>query len=112
MGFQSLSNLRLISARENASHENGERAQMLDILLRAYRGAARSPARTLLVVVLLAAVISFALTAVTLAFAAGDELDKIKLTTGVEASVTVNPQQFQRAIEEELARAQEQGEEF
>ncbi|MEE8345890.1 MAG: ABC transporter permease [Dehalococcoidia bacterium] len=85
---------------------------MLDTLLRAYRGLTRSLGRTALVVVLLGAVISFALTAVTLAFAAGDELDKIKLTTGVEASVTVNPQQFQRAIQEEIARAQEAGEEF
>ena len=85
---------------------------MLDTLLRAYRGLTRSPARTLLIVVLLGAVISFALTAVTLAFAAADELDKIKLTIGVEASVTVNPQQFQTAIQEELARAQEAGEAF
>jgi putative ABC transport system permease protein len=85
---------------------------MLDTLLRAYRGLARSLGRTVLVVALLGAVISFALTAVTLAFAAGDELDKIKLTTGTEATVTINPEQFQRAIEEEIARAQEEGEEF
>jgi ABC-type antimicrobial peptide transport system permease subunit len=68
--------------------------------------------RSLLVVVLLAAGISFALTSVALAIAAGDQIDKIKLTTGVEAGVSISPQQFQQAILAEAERAQAEDEEF
>ena len=85
---------------------------MIDTVVRAFRGTVRSPVRSLLVVVLLAVGISFALTSVALAIAAGDEIDKIKLTTGVEAGVSINPDQFQRAIQAEAERAQAEDEEF
>jgi putative ABC transport system permease protein len=49
--------------------------------------------------------LSFALTSVALAIAAEDELDKIKQTTGVEASLSVNPEQFQEAISKALEEA-------
>ncbi len=78
---------------------------MLDTLVRAFRGIIRSPVRTILVVLLLAAGLSFALTALALAFAANDELDKVKQTTGVEAGVSINPDQFSGAIQKELNRA-------
>jgi len=79
---------------------------VIDTLLRAFRGTARSPVRTVLVVLLLAAGLSFALTSLALAFAADDELNKIKQTTGVEAGVSVNPDQFQSAIQAEFDRSQ------
>jgi len=79
---------------------------VIDTLLRAFRGTARSPVRTVLVVLLLAAGLSFALTSLALAFAADDELNKIKQTTGVEAGVSVNPDQFQSAIQGEFDRSQ------
>ena len=82
---------------------------LLDTVIRAYKGAVRSPVRTILVVVLLAVGLSFALTSVALALAAGDELDKLKATTGVEASITTNPGQFQAAIREQLEQAEEEG---
>ena len=85
---------------------------MIDPVVRAFRGIVRSPVRSLLVVVLLAAGISFALTSVALAIAAGDQIDKIKLTTGVEAGVSISPQQFQQAILAEAERAQAEDEEF
>lgn len=85
---------------------------MIDTLVRAYRGTVRSPVRTLLVVVLLAVGLGFALTSLALAFAAGDELDKIKQTTGVQAGVSIAPQQFQNAIQKELDRAVTTGEAF
>ena len=49
--------------------------------------------------------LSFALTSVALALAAEDELDKIRRTTGVEASLAINPEQFQAAIGAALAEA-------
>jgi hypothetical protein len=61
--------------------------------------------RTLIVVLMLAVGLSFALTSVALALAAEDELDKIHKTTGVEASLTVNPEQFQQAIGAALEEA-------
>lgn len=79
---------------------------MIDTLIRAFRGTVRSPVRTLLVVLLLAAGLSFALTSLALAFAAQDELDKIKQTTGVEAGVSLNPDQFARAIQQEFQASQ------
>lgn len=85
---------------------------MLDTVIRAAKGAIRSPVRTALVVVLLAVGLSFALTSVALAFAAGDELDKVKATTGVEASLTINPGQFREAIQAAQEEAQASGEEF
>lgn len=85
---------------------------MIDTVVRAFRGTVRSPVRSLLVVVLLAAGISFALTSVALAIAAGDQIDKIKLTTGVEAGVSISPEQFQQAILTEAERAQAEDEEF
>lgn len=85
---------------------------MLDTLIRAVRGTLRSPVRTALVVALLAVGLSFALTSVALAFAAGDELDKVKSTTGVEASLTINPGQFRQAIQDAIDEAEESGEEF
>jgi hypothetical protein len=78
---------------------------MLDTIIRAIRGAVRSTTRTLIVVMVLAVGLSFALTSVALALAAEDELDKIHRTTGVEASLTVNPEQFQAAISAALAEA-------
>ena len=75
---------------------------MLDTIVRAARGALRSPTRTAIVVLVLAVGLSFALTSVALAIAADDELGKIRQTTGVEASLTVNPQQFQEAITQAL----------
>ena len=78
---------------------------MLDTIIRAARGAVRSPTRTLIVVLVLAVGLSFALTSVALALAAEDELDKIHHTTGVEASLTVNPEQFQAAISAALEEA-------
>lgn len=85
---------------------------MIDTVVRAFRGTVRSPVRSLLVVVLLAAGISFALTSVALAIAAGDQIVKIKLTTGVEAGVSISPEQFQQAILAEAERAQAEDEEF
>ncbi len=82
---------------------------MLDIMIRAYKGAIRSPLRTALIVALLAIGLSFALTSVALALAADDELDKLKATTGVEATISVNPGQFQEAIREQLEQAGEEG---
>ncbi len=82
---------------------------MLDTIVRAYKGALRSPLRTALVIGLLAVGLSFALTSVALALAAQDELDKVKATAGVEASITVNPDQFQAAIQEQLEQADEDG---
>ncbi|MCH8814517.1 MAG: ABC transporter permease [Chloroflexi bacterium] len=67
----------------------------------------RSPLRTTLVIALLAVGLSFALTSVALALAAQDELDKVKATTGVEASISINPGQFQAAIQEQLEAAEE-----
>jgi len=78
---------------------------MLDTIIRTIRGAVRSPTRTLIVVLVLAVGLSFALTSVALALAAEDELDKIRRTTGVEASLTINPEQFQAAIGAALAEA-------
>jgi ABC-type lipoprotein release transport system permease subunit len=63
----------------------------------------------MLVVALLAVGLSFALTSVALALAAEDELDKVKATTGVEASITVNPGQFQAAIQEQLEQSEGDG---
>src|SRR6266540_708858 len=77
----------------------------MDTVIRAARGALRSSTRTLIVVLVLAVGLSFALTSVALALAAGDELDKIKQTTGVEAALTVNPEQFQDAINAALEEA-------
>ncbi len=74
-------------------------------MIRAFKGAVRSPLRTALVVVLLAVGLSFALTSVALAMAAQDELDKVKATTGVEATVDINPEQFQKAIQEQIDAA-------
>ncbi len=82
---------------------------MLDTVIRAYKGALRSPLRTILVVALLAVGLSFALTSVALALAAEDELDKLKATTGVEATISVNPDQFRAAIQEQAAQAEEEG---
>jgi ABC-type lipoprotein release transport system permease subunit len=82
---------------------------LLDTVIRAYKGALRSPLRTALVVALLAVGLSFALTSVALALAAEDELDKLKATTGVEATITVNPAQFREAIQEQLDQAEEEG---
>ncbi|MBI2913461.1 MAG: ABC transporter permease [Chloroflexi bacterium] len=81
---------------------------MLDTLVRAFRGTVRSPVRTILVVLLLAAGLSFALTSLALAFAASDELEKVKETTGVEAGVSISPDQFSGAIQKELNRALEE----
>jgi putative ABC transport system permease protein len=78
-------------------------------MIRAYKGALRSPLRTILVVALLAVGLSFALTSVALALAAEDELDKVKATTGVEATISINPGQFQAAIQEQLEQAEEEG---
>ena len=85
---------------------------MIDTVVRAFRGTVRSPVRSLLVVVLLAAGVSFALTSVALAIAAGDQIVKIKLTTGVEVGVSISPEQFQQAILAEAERAQAEDEEF
>lgn len=79
---------------------------MIDTFVRAFRGTVRSPIRTLLVIILLAAGLSFALTSLALAFAADNELDKIKETTGVQAGVALNPDQFARAIQEEFTASQ------
>jgi putative ABC transport system permease protein len=76
-------------------------------MIRALKGAVRSPLRTGLVVLLLAVGLSFALTAVALAYAAEDELDKVKATTGVEASISINPEQFRAAIQEQIDSAGE-----
>ncbi len=78
---------------------------MIDTFVRALRGVIRSPIRSLLVVILLAACLSFALAALALSFAAGDELDKIKQTTGTEGGLSINPSQFQNAIQKELNRS-------
>lgn len=78
---------------------------MLDTIVRAGKGALRSPTRTLIVVLVLAVGLSFALTSVALALAAEDELEKIEQTTGVEAVLTVNPAQFQAAITAALEEA-------
>jgi ABC-type antimicrobial peptide transport system permease subunit len=75
---------------------------VLDTIIRAVRGATRSPLRSILVVLVLAVGLSFALTAVALAYAAEDELDKVKSTTGVQATVDINPEQFDRAIQEQI----------
>ncbi len=85
---------------------------MLDTVIRAIKGATRSPVRTTLVVLLLAVGLSFALTSVALAFAADDELEKVKATTGVEAAITINPGQFQQVIQEAQEEAQANGEQF
>lgn len=85
---------------------------MLDTLVRAFRGTVRSPGRTVLIVLLLAAGLGFALTSLALAFAAGDELDKIKQTVGVEAAVSINPGQFQSAIQAEIDRVASTGDAF
>lgn len=77
----------------------------MDTVIRAAKGALRSSTRTLIVVLVLAVGLSFALTAVALALAAEDELDKIKQTTGVEASLSINPDQFQEAINAALEEA-------
>jgi len=77
----------------------------MDTVIRAAKGALRSSTRTLIVVLVLAVGLSFALTSVALALAAEDELDKIRKTTGVEASITVNPEQFQQAISAALEEA-------
>ena len=77
----------------------------MDTVIRAAKGALRSSTRTLIVVLVLAVGLSFALTSVALAIAAEDELDKIRQTTGVEASLTVNPEQFQVAISAALEEA-------
>jgi ABC-type lipoprotein release transport system permease subunit len=77
----------------------------MDTVIRAAKGALRSSTRTLIVVLVLAVGLSFALTSVALALAAEDELDKIKKTTGVEATLTVNPDQFQQAIQSALEEA-------
>jgi putative ABC transport system permease protein len=77
----------------------------MDTVIRAAKGALRSSTRTLIVVLVLAVGLSFALTSVALALAAEDELDKIKQTTGVEASLTVSPDQFQAAISNALEEA-------
>ena len=77
----------------------------MDTVIRAAKGALRSSTRTLIVVLVLAVGLSFALTSVALAIAAEDELDKIKQTTGVEASLSVNPEQFQAAISKALEEA-------
>jgi putative ABC transport system permease protein len=77
----------------------------MDTVIRAAKGALRSSTRTLIVVLVLAVGLSFALTSVALALAAEAELDKIKKTTGVEASLTVNPDQFQEAINNALEEA-------
>jgi ABC-type lipoprotein release transport system permease subunit len=82
---------------------------LIDTIVRAWKGAVRSPLRTTLVIALLAVGLSFALTSVALALAAEDELDKVKATTGVEASITVNPNQFRAAIQEQLEQADEDG---
>ena len=82
---------------------------MIDTIVRAWKGAVRSPLRTTLVIALLAVGLSFALTSVALALAAEDELDKVKATTGVEASITINPNQFRAAIQEQLEQADEDG---
>src|SRR3972149_9291509 len=78
---------------------------MVDTIVRAARGALRSPRRTVIVVLVLAVGLSFALTSVALAIAADDELSKIRQTTGVEASLTINPQQFQEAITQAIEEA-------
>ncbi|MBI1885774.1 MAG: ABC transporter permease [Chloroflexi bacterium] len=85
---------------------------MIDTLVRAFRGTVRSPARTLLVVLLLAAGLSFALTSLALSFAADDELQKIKQTTGVQAGVSLSPDQFAEAIQLEFQRSAASGEPF
>lgn len=85
---------------------------MIETFVRAVRGTVRYPVRTLIVVVLLAAGLSFALTSLALAFAAGDELDKIKRVLGVQAGVSINPDQFSRAIQEEFQRSSAAGEPF
>ena len=85
---------------------------MIDTLIRAFRGTVRAPIRTLLVVLLLAAGLSFALTSLALAFAASDELDKIKQTQGVAAGVIINPDQFSKAIQAEFNRSQAEGDDF
>lgn len=77
----------------------------MDTVIRAAKGALRSSTRTLIVVLVLAVGLSFALTSVALALAAEDELDKIKQTTGVEASLSINPDQFQEAINAALEEA-------
>lgn len=77
----------------------------MDTVVRAAKGALRSSTRTLIVVLVLAVGLSFALTSVALALAAEDELDKIRKTTGVEATLTVNPEQFQQAISAALEEA-------
>jgi putative ABC transport system permease protein len=82
---------------------------LLDTVIRAYKGALRSPLRTTLVVALLAVGLSFALTSVALALAAEDELDKVKATTGVEATISINPGQFRAAIQDQLEQAEEEG---
>jgi hypothetical protein len=69
---------------------------LLDTVIRAIKGATRSPVRTTLVILLLAVGLSFALTSVALAFAADDELEKVKATTGVEAAITINRANFGR----------------
>jgi putative ABC transport system permease protein len=74
-------------------------------VIRAFKGAIRSPVRTALVVLLLAVGLSFALTSVALAMAAQDELDKVKATTGVEATIDINPEQFQAAIQAQIDAA-------
>lgn len=85
---------------------------MIDTLIRAFRGTVRAPIRTLLVVLLLAAGLSFALTSLALAFAASDELDKIKQTQGVAAGVIINPDQFSKAIQAEFNRSQAERDDF
>jgi hypothetical protein len=56
--------------------------------------------------------LSFALTSVALAFAADDELEKVKATTGVEAAITINPGQFQQVIQDAQEEAEANGEQF
>ena len=83
---------------------------MFDTVIRAFKGAIRSPVRTALVVLLLAVGLSFALTSVALATAAEDELTKVKATTGVEASISINPEQFRAAIQEQIDSTGQDGE--
>ncbi len=78
---------------------------MIDTLVRAFRGTVRSPARTLLVVLLLAVGLAFALTSLALAFAADDQVNEIKETTGTDASVRIHPDQFSQAIQRELTES-------
>lgn len=85
---------------------------MIDTFIRAFRGTVRSPIRTLLLVVLLAAGLSFALTSLALSFAADDELKEIKESQGIDAGVIINPDQSARAIQEEFQRSQEEDEQF